>query len=592
MFKRIAALILASMFVASLFGCANNTTPVDTQTQAAPPASEGTGAATSEAAQSAAAPAETSAEATSEYDYYEFDFYFDNDTQTLLTWGADSVSKYLKDKFNIQVNLSRADTDPETKLNLMLQSGDLPDLFYMDNYTRIRRVAEMGYLLPLDSLIEANPSYNEYVSEITRKMQVLPDGNNYLIPLWTRTIPTGGNNVWMIDKRIYEAAGSPPLKTLEDIHAFLLKAKNELKVNAEGLDIIPYEADWSSVSTVINLVTPVYRAFGGYGMPGNWYSRVDGKMQLVLRDEVFRQSILELNKWYSEGLIQEATFSDNHDQAVEKFVSGRVAVLWYDHSQDDVNKFRTILQEDFEGDDYIILTDPVFPPANGLSQDKIFADYKEAFGWYGEYITTQAEQPQRIFDLLMFMLSKEGSINMMYGPPGAGMYDELDENGNPILIKSEADLTSDEREAIGVWRWSMVAHADNVDLTKFAVDAALPKDRQSWVVSTQRDILTPIFFMTNEYVQTGDAVEPTSDIGINAKRCEDEIAAKLPLAVMAATPEECNRIYDELIAFCDANGIKEAEALRDAKYQANLELQGGTAFDPAKNPVSNPVLNY
>jgi ABC-type glycerol-3-phosphate transport system substrate-binding protein len=585
------ATLLVLLFVMSLLGCANGaaTNASASATASTPPPTTEAAQTTSEAEATAA---ETAVEETSEYEYYEFDFYFDNDTQTLLTWGADAVSKYLKDKFNIQVNLSRADTDPETKLNLMLQSGDLPDLFYMDNYTRIRRVAEMGYLLPLDSLIEANPSYNEYVSEITRKMQVMPDGNNYLIPLWTRTIPTGGNNVWMVDKRIYEAAGSPPLKTLEDIHAFMLTAKNDIKVNAEGLEIIPYEADWSSVSTLINLVTPVYRAYGGYGLPGNWYSRIDGKMQLVLRDEKYRQSILELNKWYNEGLIQEATFSDNHDQAVEKFVSGRVAVLWYDHSQDDVNKFRTILKEDFEGDDYLILTDPVFPPAAGLSQSEIFADYKEAFGWYGEYITTQAEQPQRIFDLLMFMLSKEGSINMMYGPPGAGMYDELDANGNPILLKSESELTSDERAAIGVWSWSMVAHADNVDLTKFAVDAALPKDRQSWVVSTQREILTPIFFMTNEYVQTGDAIEPGSDIGINAKRCEDELAARLPLAVMAATPEECNRIYDEAIAFCDANGMKEAEALRDAKYQANLALQGGTAFDPAKNPVTNPVLNY
>ncbi|MDR1000172.1 MAG: extracellular solute-binding protein [Clostridiales bacterium] len=589
MFKRnIIAPILILLFVASLFGCANSAT-TNASASASPPTQS---AATQASSAAEATASETSEEAGSEYEYYEFDFYFDNDTQTILSWGSDAVSKYLKDKFNIQVNLSRADTDPETKLNLMLQSGDLPDLFYMDNYTRIRRVAEMGYLLPLDSLIAANPSYNEYVSEITRKMQVMPDGNNYLIPLWTRTIPTGGNNVWMVDKRIYEAAGSPPLKTLEDIHAFMLKAKNDVKVNEEGLEIIPYEVDWSSVSTVVNMVTPVYRAYGGYGLPGNWYSRVDGKMQLALRDEKYRQSILELNRWYNEGLIQEGTFSDNHDQAVEKFVSGRVGVLWYDHSQDDVNKFRTILQEDFEGDDYLILQDPVFPPVAGLAQNEIFADYKEAFGWYGEYITTQAEQPQRIFDLLMFMLSKEGSINMMYGPPGAGMYDELDENGNPILLKSESELTSDERAAIGVWSWSMVAHADNVDLTKFAVDAALPKDRQSWVVSTQREILTPIFFMTNEYVQTGDVIEPTSDIGINMKRCEDELAAKLPLAVMAATPEECNRIYDEAIAFCDANGMKEAEALRDAKYQANLQLQGGTAFEPAKNPVDNPVLNY
>ena len=40
------------------------------------------------------------------------------------------------------------------------------------------------------------------------------------------------------------------------------------------------------------------------------------------------------------------------------------------------------------------------------------------------------------------MLTKDGSINMMYGPEG-GLWEGKDENGNPILKKPEEELSSD-----------------------------------------------------------------------------------------------------------------------------------------------------
>ena len=155
-----------------------------------------------------------------------------------------------------------------------------------------------------------------------------------------------------------------------------------------------------------------------------------------------------------EGLFPETIYTDSNDQYVEKLSNGRGAVLYYDFSQDDTNHFRTLLQEK-DGNTYDLLgwelkDSPIFPPAEGV--DWVYGEENGTPGSNVNCITTKAENPQRIFDLYSWMLTKDGSINMMYGPEG-GLWEGKDENGNPILKKPEEELSSDEKNAAGCWFW-------------------------------------------------------------------------------------------------------------------------------------------
>ena len=60
------------------------------------------------------------------------------------------------------------------------------------------------------------------------------------------------------------------------------------------------------------------------------------------------------NQWFREGLFPETIYTDSNDQYVEKLSNGRGAVLYYDFSQDDINHFRTLLQEK-DGNTYDLL---------------------------------------------------------------------------------------------------------------------------------------------------------------------------------------------------------------------------------------------
>lgn len=499
---------------------------------------------------------------------YTFTHYFNYDWWGIKPWGEDEVSKYLSEKFNIHVEFAKPDSDPQAKLNVMISSGDLPDSIMMDRGTDNIRLAQLGLLQPLEPFMEQNPNYQDNVLPQTIELLKI-DGKVYGIPNWSRKAASGGNDVWIYNLRLWQDAGSPKLETFEDLYAFAKKIKNDVPKNREGLDTIPVILD--STGDGHRIARAFYRSYGGY--INGWYAVIDGKYRLALRDPVFKEATMEANRWWREGLFSESQFTDTGEQILEKIVAGRTALLFYDHSLDETNHFRRILRENFPDDSYEIVQPNPFPPAKGLSPDKIYGDCQGTVGWNVTCITTKAEQPQRIFDLWTYLLTPEAAILQMYGPQGQ-YWDELDDQGRPILKKPEAELTTDEINKLGLWFWMIPGQSDNVDTMKFAVNDMQPEDKRNWVASTQAHILTPTLWLSDEFTGIGEVIDPQSDEGIQRTMCEDYVVANYPRVIMAETPEEAEKIYQDILDFCDKNGLPAVEELYDKKYQENVKLVG------------------
>ncbi len=508
-------------------------------------------------------------------DPYTFSLYYNYDWWTIHPWGEDATSKYWQEKFNINIDQSKPDADADARLNLMISSGDLPDVIQMDRGPVHKRMAEMGLFVDLAPLQAANPSFDNDILASTQELLKINDVL-YSVPHWARKGPSGGNDMWMYDKRLYEAVGSPDLSTFEGLYAFAKAVKDNVPATEEGASVIPF-ATQNNADAFDKITTAFYRSMGGPNKAADYTARIDGKIQSVLRDPVFKKAAMEANKWYREGLIPETQFSDITDQLIEKFVQGRTALLYYDHSQESINHFRSLLRDTRPGDDFVQILDPVYPPSEGVT--KVFADEKQTVGWNVLCITKNAKDPQRIFDLFSYMLTKQGSIEMMYGPQGAGWWDELDADGNPVLLHAESELSTDEKNKIGSWMWSFCSHSDNVDTTKFAVNGMQPPEKQDWVITTQANVLTPIMFVTDEYVGLNTEVDQLSDVGINRKLCEDQYKAEMPKIIMAQTAEEAEALFDALLQFYNDNGFAEVEAAYDARHQEIVAIQGGSLYD-------------
>ena len=557
---RLLSLILAVfMLVSLLAACGGNTTAPS--------------AAASEPAASSAAPADSSSAGTepatsAALEPYTFTHYFNYDWWGLKPWGEDAVSKYLQEKFNVTVEFAKPDADAAAKLNVMISAGDLPDSIMMDRGVDNQKLAELGLLVDLEPLMDKNPALRDNLAAGTTE-QLKVGGKLYAIPNWSRKATSGGNDLWMYNQRLYTAAGSPALNSFEDMHAYATKIKNDVKQTNEGVSAYPVL--FKNGGDGWEVVRAFHRSMGG--VLNSWYTVINGEYKLALREDKFKAATMEANKWWREGLMSETQFTDTGDQILEKLVASRAGLLWYDFSQNEANKFRTILRETYPDDSYEIVTPFPYPPAGGLPTSKIYADIQSSVGWNVTCITTAAKDPQRIYDLWSYLMTPEAAIVQMYGPKG-GNWDNLDDQGRPILKKAESELTTDEINQLGAWFWMMPGQSDNVDKMKFAVNDMQPPEKQNWVASIQSKVTSPIMSLSDEFNGIGDVIDPKGDEGIARSLCEDYIKAEYVKAIMAPSAEEAEAIYADILRFCDENGMPAVEAKYNEKYKANVALSG------------------
>ena len=579
--KALAAVMAASMIltVAGCGGGNSSTADSSTSSKTESSAAESTGGddASSEVTGSSG-PDDTA-------EHYEFDAYYSYQG-SVKPWGEDAASKYMNEKFNITVNYSCPEADADSRLNLMISSDDLPDVVILDRNANWLKLINLGKLVDVNTLKYDGCSFDEDILESTQKLLSV-NGGLYGIPNWARKGATGGNMSWMVNHDVYEQLGSPELKTLEDLHQFMLDAKDKGVKTSDDQSIFPWLP--RNDDNGFNTVSAIYRSYGHPNLVDTYWSQADNDIKLAVYDDNYISALKIANQWYKEGLFPETTYTDSTDQYTEKLSNGRAAVLYYDFSQDDTTHFRTLLQEK-DGNTYDLLgwelkDSPIYPAADGV--DYVYGEEGGTVGWNVNCITTKAENPQRIFDLYSWMLTKDGSINMMYGPEG-GLWEGKDENGNPILKKPEEELTSDEKNAAGCWFWSQPAHADNVDLTKYAVNEQQPEESRSWVISIQDHVFTPEDsihpaipgqkFLTDENTGLSLEIDPTEDLGMSRQAITDECKMRIPQIIMASDDATFDKLVQDLKDFAESNQVHDIEKIYTDKRASNIELQGYTAY--------------
>jgi ABC-type sugar transport system, periplasmic component len=587
--KRLLAMLTAVVLLASCFvGC--NGGDSGSSTADAPASGASDSAEPSTAEPDGAEPGNTSAGADDTSERYEFTVYY-NYTGWSKQWGIDEASKYMSEKFNVDINWYGPDSDPDSKLNLMVTSDDLPEMIILDRGPNLNKIARAGFLQDLSQYMYEGNTFAEDIPEATRDLLKI-DGTLYGIPNWARKAATGGNYYWMFNTSVHEELGSPKIETFEDLHQYALKVRDANLNSYSGQSMYPF---WTiNTDNGFYVYQPFYRAMGMPNIVEQYFTQENGKIQYGVESENFVSALKMANQWYNEELFTAEVFTDNADQFLEKATNARPALFWYDFSLDDTNNFRRIVREQTEektsyevmGSEAFMSDSKLFPGTEGV--EITYGDENSTIGWNVNCITTKAENPQRIYDLFTWMLTKEGSINMMYGPEG-GLWEGLDEKGNPRLKKSQSEFTSAELDAAGAWFWAQPAQADNVDTTKFAVNDKESPEKKSWVVDLQahmssfnEDSPRPgQKFITDQCVGLPDTVDPQSDLGVNFQSIKDYSKAQLPKIIMAGSEEEFNSLVEDLLQYVKNNNVDDICAAFQGRFDQNVATQGFDAYDEA-----------
>lgn len=317
-------------------------------------------------------------------------------------WEDMLVFKEYEKMTNIKVEFETPPQDGfQEKKNLVFASNELPDAFIRAGITNdeVVKYGMSGALIPLETLIEKYaPNVKKLLDTYpdARKSIIYPDGHIYTLPTIVTLAAARTDKIWLNKNWLDKAGKSVPV-TLDDL-VDVLRFFRDNDMNGNGKkDEIPMMAN--GLGQLINNLS------GSWGLENQMGYHVNienGKVNIWLTDDRFKEMLMFLNKLYKEKLIDQELFSITYAKFLAKANSGVVGLFF--NQADDV----------FDSKDYIGIAP--FKGPNGDQKVGRAGPIARDMGAFA--ITSTNKYPEATMRWIDYFYSDEGSIFFRYGVEG------------------------------------------------------------------------------------------------------------------------------------------------------------------------------
>lgn len=361
-------------------------------------------------------------------------------------WDTDNA-KYIADKTGVSINYITP-MDPNQELTLMMATQSLPDIISLGFWEpSFDALWQGGYVYALNQLAdEYDPYFFSVAGDAALVWYKQADGNTYCIPneayteeQMARVGATNANQTFLVRKDIYEAMGSPDMRTPEGFLDTLRKLKEEYS---------EYKGEF---------ITPMYvQSAPGYGfgeflqsMLAIPYVNEDGTLYDRSTDPTYVKWLKVFRQAYAEGLITEDVLIGDTSGA-EKRNNGTYFCMINEYT--DMATPNTLINAKDPEAVYIA----VYGPSND-AQDKPNAFPGSMSGWMPVMISKQCKDPARAIQFLSYLASEEGQMDVFLGQEGV-TWDYVD--GKPtlhedVITLSQTDVDAFNRLGIMDTYWQM-----------------------------------------------------------------------------------------------------------------------------------------
>lgn len=476
------------------------------------------------------------------------------DGDAVAAWGEDSTSAYLRDRFNLNIEVLHIALEADRALQTLCAADALPDALYLRRDDNFLWLIEQGHLLALDDYLE---DYDGYAGNISARALEMSRVRDHVYSLLSGSTDTpSGNGGWVLRSDLHEDLGSPALDTLKDVYEYLLLARGSLP--EPMLLGVPFD------------MSQIYVAHGGERTPYLFGLHVyidpqTGKFAFIGDDAAFEKSMLYVRKLFTNGLLPSDWFVMQKDQVSAQLESGKFALF----AARDVTGTPLFAMQNAKAGAYRVISPP--RAQAGDDADVIYTGSYNLLGAYGISISKRAQQPERIFQYFDFIASDEGQRLTQFGPPGA-IYDGVDEAGYPVLNEAAAGASSAYRMSLGLGNWSYPYMMDYATGASMAANAQYTTS--TWDLGAQWRAQ-----MLNAHsldVTNMANIEPTcAGTERNAiLLCEDIYTNYLPRMLCAASDDEALALLDEMNRQVKATGFDFVLSHYDWFHQLNLTQSG------------------
>ena len=498
-----------------------------------------------------------------------------------------AIGKVIEEKFNVVFEYIPMPGVLNDTVNMLLTTGDYPDLIGMSGVDNIRKYIDAGAAISLEEYLDDMPNFCKAYEE--------------QIPLWRNYSDKGELAHWetgvggdtsariasipsdlIVRSDALEACGWPELNSASDWTAFLKEAMEKLpETNGQA---------------TIGLTTTFAEAWGLQGIAAIGYEKgetttadagnnaviwnhAENKFVDYFLNEESTESVKWFNQLYREGILDTECFTDLYQQTVDKTKSGRPIAVWY--SGWASGEANAIFEE--AGHPEMVYVSAPFQLDSQYEegQRRNLRDKKTDFSEI-YCITKNCEQPERIIEILEWACSEEGQCLLRGGVEGVTynivdgkrvITDEYFENWSNYTWKMPVGLAYEFRFLPSLSGIASDGVSYNLDSRELQLRRQSERNKQvitemGWDKWYDAENFAMIEVDPNA---TGATIDTTSEASrIETQLIDFRVKAYARLIMEPTSDEEFDALYEELVEdYMKLQPEKVIEAYT-AAYEANL----------------------
>ena len=360
-------------------------------------------------------------------------------------------TRYIEEKTNIHLELDVAATDAAQKRNLLLASGDYPEIF-IANFSKSEQqfYGSQGVFLPLNDLIDqygvnTRKAFADY--PLVKKNIPTPDGKIYALPDINDCFHCQYAQKMWIYRPWLEKLGLEMPTTTEEFKEVLI-AFRDRDPNGNGIkDEIPLSGSASAwFGGVDGFLMNSFVYSHGNLADGGLRTYVDkGKITAAFVQPAWREGLRYMKDLYSEGLLAGEPFTQDANQYLQLGENPDTVILGAGTAGHNG------IFTQFHGESGRWLEYTVVPPLEGPDGTR-FARYDPEYGsWTAWSITDKAANPEAAFrlgdafyemDMMLHSIHGREGIEWVLAEPG-----EIGINGRQAIWKALVEYGAGGRKS-------------------------------------------------------------------------------------------------------------------------------------------------
>lgn len=475
----------------------------------------------------------------------------------------DRIAKEVTKRTGVHIEIQNPTGDPKEKLALLLAGQDYPDIVLMDRGDEIvKKYIDAGALIELDDLIETQgPNIKEMYGDTLNRIKY-KDGHNYYLTNWYGPDPDPVAGFIMRYDMMVESVGKERADSDEPFTQQelldILKEYKEKHPQVDGSEFIGMTMNGNERNYFNTLK-------GMYGI--KTYYEKDGSLYHETRDPNYLKMLKFINQMYLDGTLDKEWVVNNTNLFTQKLAAGNVmgalCAYW------DVTDANTSLKST-HGEDSFFAAYKVL--GEGVAKDQTTSGGRSSLGWDAIGITNNCKDVDAAMRLINFLASQEGQDLLLWGIEGED-YTVTDGKYTPnqeLYDNFKKDYTKTmEKSGICKWTW-FVNNKVHDDGTPNRLPSIRTENDKATNIAWQN--LTDTYWDTSIYDDLTPAAN--SPQGLMAQKVKDVYEQSFPKIVNAASSEEAENLYHQMITEMEAAGLKDVEAVITANYEERKELWG------------------